>query len=287
MQQNPFSIYDFLGYMIPGSFLILVFDFYEVITLGEMFPKIAEEFAKNELLYAFAFLLFSYLIGHVISIVSSFTIEIFSNYSNGGYPSVYLFGYRRKYFSSESNYGNIGRFFLALFVWPISIFRILLVNDFYVVKQLNKARKLPSALSQVIINCCEHVLINKMSICFDPDCFGKDKGISGDLFRLLSHYAFEHSERHSPKLQNYVALYGFSRNICCAFLIVCWFRLFSVINLSYGLEPEFSLSISFNGSFLNGFILSFLTYMFYLGFVKFYRRFTLEALMACCVIEKK
>ena len=43
-----------------------------------------------------------------------------------------------------------------------------------------------------------------------------------DFFRFVYHYAVEHAQNHLPKMQNYVALYGFLRTISLIFVSVWW-----------------------------------------------------------------
>ncbi|HGP2222280.1 TPA: hypothetical protein ACLGQJ_004575, partial [Salmonella enterica] len=91
---------------------------------------------------------------------------------------------------------------------------------------------------------------------------------------------YEFSKQHQTKIQNYVALYGFCRNICLVFIISFWisvptfiYRFFTESNFIYSL---LSMTLSF-----------LFTYVFYVGFVKFYRRYTLEVLMAFAVLQSR
>jgi hypothetical protein len=110
------------------------------------------------------------------------------------------------------------------------------------------------------------------------------KGISGlesssevrdpDYFRLIYHYANEHTKNHYAKMQNYVALYGFTRTMCFVSIIIFW----AVV------------VVSISSKAFNIYTLGYLTMLFcissimYFDFNKFYRRYTLEALMAFTAI---
>ena len=80
----------------------------------------------------------------------------------------------------------------------------------------------------------------------------------------------EHAPNHLPKMQNYVALYGFLRTITFLSVVLFW----AVI--IYSLCDAFSLGLSVR-LILGGFVLS---YILFMAFVKFYRRFSLEAMIA-------
>ena len=102
--------------------------------------------------------------------------------------------------------------------------------------------------------------------------------LQDDLFRLAYHYSYEHSSNHQPKIQNYVALYGFCRNVCLVFLLFSWVAFITLlINI---LTNE---GCWFN--FLSTLTMLLMTYVFYCGFVKFYRRYTLEVFMAFSVLK--
>lgn len=94
MNQNPFSFYDFLGYLIPGGFFILliyfcglIFDLDILIDLRELLRGQSQIFGI--LNYA-SIVIITYIAGHFISITSAFFIEKYMN-KKLGYPSIYLF----------------------------------------------------------------------------------------------------------------------------------------------------------------------------------------------------
>ncbi len=105
------------------------------------------------------------------------------------------------------------------------------------------------------------------------------------FFDYVYHYAIKNSEVHFPKLQNYVALFGFIRTICLIFILYTWvlFLPFSLSLIKYLFSvnnefPIYAMAILI--------IFSILSYVSYLGFMKFYRLFSLEALMAVSVTYK-
>lgn len=275
MKQNPFSFYDFLGYMLPGAVLLYIVTF--VFGVDDIVAKLSLEDASNstasQLLSFIPAVIGSYLLGHVLAIGSSALIEAFTNYSNG-YPSEFLFGVKpKKYFSSDTCGGQFGRAILWLLILPISVFKLVL-KDTLKIKMFNQAKSLPKPLREATFAKCTAVLSDGIKV--DTSKMKLENGIDGDYLRLLYHFIFENSERHSGKLQNYVALYGLTRNVSFVFVVLFWGAVYShlfITQLNIGLVHIFSFAA--------------LSYTFYIGFVKFYRRYSLEAVMAASVYSKK
>ncbi|ECJ5869761.1 hypothetical protein FNN89_18410 [Salmonella enterica subsp. salamae] len=284
MNQNPFSFYDFLGYLIPGGFFILLMyfcgltlDLDIVIDLTELLRGQSQIFGI--LNYA-SMVIISYIAGHFISITSAFFIEKYMN-KKLGYPSKYLFN--KLIDASESlcspscderssdKKTKIKNRIINCVLCPITLW------DF-VTQKLCYSQSLSFHLANttwlIIKEGYEKNFITNRQLL-------KDKtGLHDDLFRLAYHYVYEFSKQHQTKIQNYVALYGFCRNICLIFIISFWvsvptfiYRLYTDSDYLYSL---LSIILSF-----------FFVYVFYVGFVKFYRRYTLEVLMAFAVLQSK
>jgi hypothetical protein len=274
VKQNPFSFYDFLGYMLPGAVLLYLLTFVfgidgliSVLSLNEDSNSTA-----SQLLSFIPAVISSYLLGHILAIGSSALIESFSNYSNG-YPSEFLFGVKvNSYLNSDSTIGNVGRIILWVVILPISVFKLVL-KDVCQIKMFNQAKYLPSPLKEAAFTKCKKLLNDEIEV--DTSMLTIENGIDGDYLRLLYHFIFEHSERHANKLQNYVALYGLTRNVSFVFILSFWGALISTFTTSS------DISWWHVGSFAT------LAYIFYIGFVKFYRRYSLEAVMAASVYSKK
>jgi hypothetical protein len=66
-------------------------------------------------------------------------------------------------------------------------------------------------------------------------------------------------------MQNYVALYGFLRTSCLIAILAFWWTLYN----HHWLTAAGSCAVAF---------------LLYVGFIKFYRRFSLEAMMAVSVV---
>ena len=91
MKDNQFSLYDLFGYLIPGSFLVIMIKvFKEFITKTNVtFESVQDSIPKLNTVEVFISIIFFYIVGHVINLISSYTIEIYSTW-NYGYPSKYL-----------------------------------------------------------------------------------------------------------------------------------------------------------------------------------------------------
>ncbi|ENY4021408.1 hypothetical protein ACFXII_004542, partial [Salmonella enterica subsp. enterica serovar Johannesburg] len=284
VNQNPFSFYDFLGYLIPGGFFILLmyfcgltFDLDIVVDLTELLKGQSQIFGV--LNYA-SIVIISYIAGHFISITSAFFIEKYMN-EKLGYPSQYLFNKlsddleivctpscceQDEDIKRKIKYRIIKAVLLPITPWD------------YATQKLCYSQSLPFQLANTTWQIIKDGYEKKFRL--DNELLKVGTGLHDDLFRLAYHYVYEFSNQHQSKIQNYVALYGFCRNICLVFIITFWisfltfiFRLVEGNSISYSLV---SVLLSF-----------FFVYVFYVGFVKFYRRYTLEVLMAFAVLQRK
>ena len=279
MKQNPFGLYDFLGYLIPGALFLYTLHFFFGNNIIYELLRLDDDIQHSEIMTFIPAVILAYIIGHVFSLLSSFFIE---NYATSlyGYPSKYIFVKKHNFFiknnnDSYFNYSNARKIILFLILLPISftiiILKILKISIF------EQAKTLPQVLSEVVFK--KFMLILNINLNINTEKIESDKekdGISRDYFRILYHFIFENSEKHSAKLQNYVALYGFCRNISFIFLINFWITSYFLIFNNF----------EYNNLILLPLMLV-LSFLFFTGFVKFYRRYTLEALMGATVFNKK
>jgi hypothetical protein len=275
LKQNPFSFYDFLGYFTPGAIFLYII----LIVCGHaMSPSEPLSVIKtffgpgNGELYV-PFVLLAYVSGHILSFISSVTVERYSVWTLG-YPSKYLTGDAYPKLSDLAPPKLLrasGHLLGAIALLPISaldhvIGRALNVRDLY-------AKPLDPFLSAVLKS-------KVLELAADLDLVKVAQGKGGienhDFFRLAYHYAVENCPNHLPKMQNYVALYGFLRTVALVLVVLFWFGIWHMF-----CHP---LSMAANIALVGGTAL--LTFIAYCAFVKFYRRFTLEALMAIAVRER-
>lgn len=272
LKQNPFSFYDFLGYFTPGAIFLYagLVVYGHAVEPAEPLGVLKNAFAPgNGELYV-PFILLAYVIGHFLSFLSSVTVERYSVWTLG-YPSKYLTG------DSYPNLSDLdppkalrgfGHLVGAISLLPVSALdhllgRLLNVRDLY-------AKPLDPFLSEVL----KHKVIE---LATEIDVVKLARGKGGmkhhDFFRLAYHYAVEHCPNHLPKMQNYVALYGFLRTLALILVFIFWLAVWHLVRHPLGLGV---------GATILG-ATSILAFVAYCAFVKFYRRFTLEALMAISI----
>ena len=169
----------------------------------------------------------------------------------------------------NDGYGNVLRIALGLFMVPVAVF------DFLLGRGLGMADVYARGLDRVIRSVLQQNIIKRLKAIGSPPAAAKDeeKPESVEFFLLLQHYVLENCEHHRPKMDNYVALYGFLRTITFLLIMLAWLALIHVFlvgspkYLPYGTPMYFAL-----GAFL-----------FYMAYMKFWRRYSLEVLMAVSV----
>lgn len=303
--KRPFSLYDFLGYFAPGALFLYIALFFIKYFDDKLYRDIIEiNFGRLELFVAFV--IFAYVIGHSLNYLSSITIEKYSVWMYG-FPSYFLlFGTKKRYFKKRSytkdvidlkienfestenfktnfsirNKGEsklrlflswffscLWRLILVIILFPIFLFDFIVGRIFKL--KLFYTNQLDIVLSNAILNKI-NILFTKLNIQFL---------IGTDYFRVISHYYYENYEKHQLKYDNYVALYGFTRTLSFIFCITTWLFAYLVF---------FSNVISLDKSYCFWvlFLLGGISYVFFMAFMKFYRRYTLEGFM-CLLVDKK
>ena len=107
MEKNPFSIHDFLGYVLPGGVaLLLAYMVYKnpgnnYMTSQELIDAIKNTIMAlnkgglNTIELSIAYIIVSYIVGHIVAYLSSITVERISIW-HYNYPSVFLLADERK-----------------------------------------------------------------------------------------------------------------------------------------------------------------------------------------------
>lgn len=218
------------------------------------------------------FILGSYVIGHLLSFISSIIIEKFSVWTIG-YPSKYLLGF------SPKGYFSINKFIrvlVGILLLPIS------VTEVFFKCTLNYRATYTKPLDNFLIASIkvkmDSLIRDKSGLTdYPPNTHSR----TSDFFRFAYHYALENSPNHLPKIQNYVALFGFLRTMTLIAVLVFWSFVWHIFQSSMNACYIFTILV----------MLSLLNFTFYMAFVKFWRRFTLEVLMSIAtsyeVTEKK
>ncbi|PAU95214.1 hypothetical protein CK503_03170 [Aliifodinibius salipaludis] len=273
--QNPFSLYDFLGYLIPGATGIYIFLFMiapEKTTWSGFF----DYYSLDRTAVYIPLIISSYIMGHIISFLSSVTVEKYSVWSLG-YPSKYLLGIDTKgYWGSikkesksefEKVIRSIFRVAMGVFLAPIAVFDSLLGWLFY--GRFLYARELDDFTKNTIISYLDNNF-EQVSDIRNPDETGDVN--DQNFFKVIYHYCLERVKYQQNKFQNYNALYGFLRALSFLFVVIFWSMIFSGVVLDYIFLLSFVVVASI---------------VCYMGYNKFSRRFTLEVLMAFISIQKE
>lgn len=279
-KQNPFSLYDFLGYLIPGGLLIYAFLAIRFINESKEFniDLFIENFTNVNFEGVFVFIIIAYSLGHILSFISSITIELYANLKYS-YPSKYLLGYENKSFwikFTRKNWKqNFWRGMLLVILLPVVTLDFILGQIFgfryFYQKPLDK-------FLRESINHKVAILINQLGLA-DEEITKDFNPKVDDFHRIVSHYTFENAKQHQFRMVNYVALYGFLRNLSLIFNIVSWYYIIQLLR-----EAKFELELSFDKIFILIVIIS-IAYISFMAFMKFYRRYTLEGFMVLVVDE--
>lgn len=286
MEKNPFSLFDFMGYFIPGSFaLFLIYFLQNENGLEFYFDRTNIESLKAEMSIIFMtfFIILAYTFGHILSFLSTLTIENFTIWMFG-YPSKNLLDIQRTeaYFEKKLNNSNtvnrvvtcwsyLLRFFLAVFLAPIAL------SSVTIGKLLDLNRSVyTKKISDPYIELIKSKILKHFET-LDPNLtldFAKH-----DYNRLLIHLSYNINAAHQPKLMNYVALYGFLRVITFISNILTLFLFLKIIYLLVEGKLVIDVHNKFSSQFVTLVICTSMTYISYLGYLKFYRRYSQENLM--------
>ncbi len=302
MNDHPFSLYDFLGYLFPGFifllFLSVAISFFGEIwyvggicslsTIGDILVGVIKDSRLSQLQMTVITVVFSYVSGHIIAYLSCLTVEKFA-YWEFSYPSNFLLREqtvnsnimeRWKTFwgssvkgiknatdnnrKSERRAFRIRYIFVFLFVLPISLFFVLGGVPLRVTHFIT--RKLDDKISKAVSDKIRN-LRKKLDI---KDADDKPE----DIHRVVMHYVYHNIPGCQRKADNYIALYGFLRSMT---LIACMVTDYLLILLIVSIFNEGSLDLK--GIIVVLFVCPTICILLFLAFMKFYRRFTLENYM--------
>jgi len=273
--QNPFSVYDFLGYLIPGMlFCIGIYFIYQIPISAEVYDFNKFDNYQSSILL----IIICYLLGHILSFLSTLTIEKYSVWTLG-YPSTYLFkknhlGFWRSIIDKYDSNHRIGsiirivmrvimKILISLIILPVTLMDVLCRHLFRLYDQY--ARPFDNDLLCIVKTKIEKMLEKKYSNC-NQECKNNDKQ---DLFRLVYHYSIENAPNHVSKMQNYVALYGFIRTTTFIFVIFFWNLGINLIIQKMYIDIVLWIPLTI-----------IVTFILYLDFNKFYRKFSMETYLA-------
>jgi hypothetical protein len=272
LSSNPFSLYDFLGYFLTG-FLCLyllkagfdnsIFDFFDLKRCFIIFHKSK----PSEMDYIFIIIV-SYLTGHLISFLSSISVERY-NIHLYGYPSKYLLDLKPSEPSLKNYLSEVG-------TWRHGIMRIVIFILLLPIISLdaitNRVFKLRTFFTRPYSKELISLITKKIEKIYNEVIFEKkdhdgEKYDLSEFFSPIYHFIMQDSEKHYIRTQNFVALYGLMRNLTLLFVGISWLTIFSAI---YNWEYK-HLPIAFSSIIVS--------FVFFLAYLKFFRKFTEEVLL--------
>ena len=304
MKKNPFSLYDFLGYVFPGMLaLVIIYSVYSIIAaMGDTYVAITPQLVINhfkEMQWEMGwentvvFIVVSYCAGHILAYASSLTVEK---------VSIWMYGYPSSFIMGNSSFFNKIRLGLRIKFWKNFKYLYTGCHDFYDVwkRSCELLWKITTCLLMLPVVVCCAVLgyVFQMEKIYVKDVDGTLKDViqkhtkkllnalevenneevdfkksSSDYHRLIYNYEYEKQEAHRHKMDNYVAIYGFLRAL--TFIFNCLF----MTDLIYVWVKKIPLSEVWPQLLL----LMGLTYLVFMSFMKFYRRFTMESFMCLSI----
>ena len=280
MSENPFSLLDFLGYFFPGATVL--------IALYHYVPAVNDMLAIKEDTSAIVYvicIIAAYVIGHVVALISSITIEKYAVWKYG-YPSRYLLRVysRRRYFHDEPmNNPAIGenekkkylrrkvaiKIFVLVLIAPVSILDFVLSwfgLDYYFTRRLSGQQ-----VSMIRAKCIN--LYKKLNIFFQKKSVFQD-----DFHRIIHNYYYEKANGHSRRMENCIAVYDFLRAMSFVFDVLFFIVLIKgIISIDRANLMNWSFYIA---------CYAILSYVCFMGFMKFYRKFTVENFM-CLICDEE
>lgn len=292
MNKNPFSIYDFMGYLFPGVicsviiYLLIHFNgnVSELTDIAQLKNALLVSNTHFDLDKSVMFIVFSYILGHIVSYLSSLTVEIFA-VKVFDYPSTFLLKDCPKkysqllhdYFVTDAYSSKTGlkwvkikfrlilKVVLILVIFPIGFTTF----TFGYLFDLNGwiARPLDGYLRDSI-KTKQYRLANKLQISH-PDVNDN----KCDYHRIIQHYVYINIPGSQKKTDNYIALYGFLRCISLIFsLAFCVVGIYCISTIDIHAAWDVNLCVMLVVTYC-------ISYLTFLGFMKFFRRFTLENYM--------
>lgn len=224
IEKNPFSLYDFLGHLIPGALFLIIFftmfqgynenvfenfstlKFYDISTYTHLLKGISN---FNMGFVSISFILSAYISGNVISYISSQTIEkILTRMFD--YPSKWLLGESNNTIYIWKNYFNIDRdLCIRAKIGPIILLVINLVLTFPLCLLISICEVF-FKITQYITNPLDDEIIS--AIKHKEELLAKKLLIinytkTSDFHRVIMHYVYMNLDKSDIKTDNYIALY--------------------------------------------------------------------------------
>lgn len=229
--KNPFSTFDFLGYFFPGALVLLLIyiltnGFEHLGSLPSSVLKLIVLIETKSIIGGVAIVIIAYVTGHLVSYISSSTVELFYVWCHG-YPSNYLLHNNPQLdpilTSKKGRLGICWHIAVCFVLFPIVISHCLFERicglHRFITKPLNEPLQKELKIAQTM-------MLHELGI--------KDETIANKKFDnahlIVMHYVYEHSIQHQVKFDNYVALYGLLRSLTLIFSLSFSYLLYDYFN---------------------------------------------------------
>lgn len=328
----PFNTYDFFGYLIPGStFLIicLVTDYWLIehinkinisshtpfyTAINTLFNEYVINNAGLTLLYILLGIIASYVLGHVVSSISSFSIDRILINKGYNYPlltltkqNIEINGLKKRvrgsftflniifliiiislliirlfpYMVSENSYLNIH--IAAALILTI----LLIFTFFYITGTVSRTNKFFKILSKLYNEITKRIgfftgtrktlpdeIVVKFKN-FTERNFDSSDYSTSDLYWLCYCYVVDKSDKLHSHLVNWLHLYSYARNISTAiYLSTVYFFYTICINTYYGYKIDIISYYILLVLFISSFIM---LARFYYLYVSYYSKFLIRS----------
>lgn len=282
MEKGPFSLYDFMGYFFPGA-LSLYLIILSQNDIGSYFSKdfflnVNKKFIELPLYMILFYVIISYCLGHFLSFFSTLTIEKYTRILYDDPSKILISDKPFQQKSLKELKINFFRFIIFLLIWP------LILSDLFIVRiakfDHSYLRNIDEPYNSLIKKRINKVFEN---IGYEGDIFENSKN---NFHQFLIHYNYEFTKYHGHKLMNYVSLYGFLRVITLISSLFLNYVLINYIN-THKIQLDFQGVCNFMLFLCCLLSCGLITFVFYLGYLKFYKRYTLENLMLVLIVDNE
>jgi len=275
IERLPFTTYDILGYLVPGMYVFVMLLHYRLHDLfAAQFGHFSSLSSFDVAVFLWVFVVGSFIVGHTIAYLSSLFTETLAVYAVG-YPSEYLMC-PQKMGSAEARryiFGRIrkhnyhkkpGYFVICILFFPYTIVFATLVL-------IGLGKEFVKPLPNIAIISMPKHFRHKI---------GGDFFVDGgrEWFFPIVHFCQNVIPSANLRMYNYLTIYGFLRHISFSSYVFGWLYLMAPY-----VKSCFGLSYGFSSSSINlycGYSLLIVGFITFLGFLKFFRRFSEEAAMA-------
>jgi hypothetical protein len=271
IERLPFTVYDILGYFVPG--LVLAIGLVEVFCpslLTSMRSEIPSDASTTSLdipfLYqafvAVGFFVAAYVVGQLLALVAGETHERLV-LGFVGYPSSFLvraYKHRGDYWERDIS-KHAGTQIKSAAFWLSFLLHLPTALMVEILVALGLTGFLVKPLKPEVIT----VLKQRLWIVFGVNADFQKSG--GGWFELVESYVVKLDPGATARMYNYVTLYGFHRNVGTSAAILFWIHL---VMVKGGHETAFVNIWTVVG-------LAAVSVGSSIGFVKFWRRYSREA----------